>query len=55
MLGFDIGFSGSASSGASIGSPKSFNLGSGRTSPVVWLVIGAVALLGLVIWLKKHK
>lgn len=54
-LGFDIGFSGSSSSGASISSPKTFNVGSGRTSPVVWIVVGAIALIALVIWFKKSR
>lgn len=52
--GYDIGLSSSDALSLSQNNPTSINV-SGGLSPVVWLVIGAIAILGLVIWLKKGR
>lgn len=52
--GYDIGLSSSEASQASQNNPTSINI-AGSTSPVVWLVIGAIVIMGLIIWLKKGK
>jgi hypothetical protein len=51
MIPIDIGISGSNANEAAQNNPTDFNM-SGGSSPVMWLVIGAIVIMGLVVWLK---
>lgn len=54
--GYDIGLSIATSSGASNSGPVNIsNNGGSKSSPIMWVVIGAVALLTMVVWLKSKK
>jgi hypothetical protein len=52
--GYDIGLSSSDATSLSQNNPTSINI-SGASSPVVWLIIGAIVIMGLIVWLKKGK
>jgi hypothetical protein len=53
MGGYDISLSDSKSSAASAGS-GTYSIGGNTyaSNPVVWIVLGVLALVGLVVWLK---
>ncbi len=54
--GYDIGLSIATSSGASNSGPVNIsNNGGNKASPIMWVVIGAIALLGMVVWLKASR
>jgi hypothetical protein len=52
--GYDIGLSIATSSGASNSGPVNITSG-GKLSPIAWVVIGAIALLVVVAWLKGGR
>lgn len=51
--GYDISLSDSKSSAASNSGSKVINNNTGANSTVLFVVVGVVALFGLVVWLKK--
>ena len=53
-MDLDIGVSGSNANEAAQNNPTSINV-AGASSPVIWLVIGAIVIMGLIVWLKKRK
>jgi LPXTG-motif cell wall-anchored protein len=53
--GYDIGLSFATSSGSGITGPVSVNTGEAKQTPIVWLIIGAIVLVGLVVFLKARK
>ena len=56
MGGYDISLSDSKSAAASAGS-GSYSIGGNTyaSNPVVWIVVGVVALFGMVLYLKLRK
>jgi len=56
MSGYDIGVSVATSSGASLSGPVSISSGgASKPNPIMWIVIGAICLLGMVVFLKAKK
>ncbi len=57
MTPIDLNLAASQSSAADSGHTGAFtvNTGGGKTSQTVWIVLGAVAVIGLVVWAKISK
>lgn len=51
--GYDISLAGSSSASAGITAPFNVTTGGGKTQSLIWIVLGVVAVIGLVFWFKK--